>query len=336
MDRTHWNQFVSSSPHGSFLQSYEWGEMQSRLGVRIWRLETGAAVALVLRRELPLGKSWLYVPRGPIFAKASTGKPIWEEIQKELYDLAEKEHAIFVRIDPAYAEASADAAQLKSSSWRKSEREVQPCNTLVLDLTKSENDLLAAMHHKTRYNIRLAQKKGVTVRFSSDVQDVEHFLKLSRDVSERGAFSFHPDNYYREIITILGQSQMAEVALAEFEGEVLAAHIIISFGDVVTYAHGASSSKSRELMAPHLLQWETIRRAKEKDFKKYDFFGIAPEGADKHPANSAGRHPWSGITRFKVGFGGTRENYVGAFDLVLQDASYHLFNAARRLRSFVR
>lgn len=303
---------------GNFLQSRQWQNMQARLGVKTWWLEEKDTTALVLKRSLPLGRSWLYLPRGPI---GDWG----EELQKKIIEIAEEENAIFVRIDPAFAEASAGAAQLKSSSWRKSEREVQPRNTLILDLAKSAEELLADMHQKTRYNIRLAQKKGVQVRFSRDVADIEHFLRLSRDVSERTTFSYHPGEYYREIM----RAGLAELALAELHGEVLAAHILISFGDIVTYVHGASSSKQREVMAPHLLQWETIKRAKERGYKKYDFFGVAPEGADEN-------HPWAGVTRFKLGFGGQRVDYIGAYDLVLNEGLYHVFNAARRLRSLVR
>ncbi|MEK7557187.1 MAG: peptidoglycan bridge formation glycyltransferase FemA/FemB family protein, partial [Patescibacteria group bacterium] len=243
-----------------------------------------------------------------------------------------------------FVDTQRQLAALREQGWRKSEREVQPRHTLRVDLKHNgEEELLAAMHSKTRYNIRLAERRRVAVRFSQDVADVEHFLRLSRDVHERSQFSYHPDGYYRTILEVLGRRRegnileemdaqgaaRAEVALAEYEGEILAAHIVISFKLVTTYAHGASSSKLRELMAPHLLQWETMKRAKAAGKFYYDFFGVAPEGADKD-------HPWSGITRFKLGFGGERVNYIGAYDLVLRPGMYHLFNAARRLRSFVR
>lgn len=294
-----------------FLQSREWEKMQKSLGVKTWWLEERNATALVLKRKLPLGRSWLYIPRGPMGQMSP-------ELEKKLIEIGEQENSIFVRIDPPIQTPY-------SAPWRKAEREVQPRNTLILDLTKSEEELLADMHQKTRYNIRLAQKKGVQVRFSKDVADVEHFLKLSKDVSERTAFSYHPDEYYQAMAGL----NFTELALAEYQGQVLAAHIIISFGDTVTYVHGASSSQQREVMAPHLLQWETLRRAKEKGYAKYDFFGVAPENADEN-------HPWAGVTRFKLGIGGQRVDYIGAYDLVLNETMYHMFNAARRLKSFLR
>lgn len=295
----------------SFLQSRQWQGMQEKLGVKTWWLEENNVRALVLKRNLPLGRSWLYIPRGPV-GKMSQG------LERKLIEIAEQENAIFVRVDPEIQTPLA-------APWRKSEREVQPSNTLILDLTKSEEELLGQMHQKTRYNIRLAQKKGVQVRFSKDISDIEHFLKLSKDVSERTTFSYHPDNYYRAIL----RTDLAEIALAEYQNQVLAAHVVISFGDTATYVHGASSSTQRDVMAPHLLQWETIKRAKEQGYKKYDFFGIAPEGADKN-------HPWSGVTRFKIGFGGNRVDYIGAYDLVLNEGMYHVFNAVRRFKSMLR
>lgn len=334
MNKEEWNRFVASSPHGSFLQSWEWGQMQEELGVKIWRLEEAQVAALVLRRELPLGKSWLYVPRGPVITPPSPSphlkggnlplkrggetEGVWQGLEKQLTALAEQENSIFIRIDPA-------TSLPPGGKWKKAEREVQPRNTLILDLAKGEEELLAGMHQKTRYNIRLSQKKGVRVRFSRDGSDVEHFLKLSKDVSERTTFLYHPDEYYKAMLGL----DFTELALAEYEGEVLAAHFTISLGDTVTYVHGASSSGSREVMAPHLLQWETIKRAKEKGFKKYDFFGVAPDGADQD-------HPWSGVTRFKLGFGGRRVDYIGAHDLVLHEAMYHLFNTARHIKTLLR
>lgn len=340
-DQERWNQFVSAQPTGSFLQSFEWGELQEKMGLKIWRIVAPQWQALVIKRPLLLGRSWLYVPRGPHFAPpsvATRGRPAgWNELEKRFVEIGEKEGAIFVRIDPAVPDnqqPSFAKATAGGFSFRKSEREVQPRNTLILDLEKSEEELLAAMHQKTRYNIRLAEKKGVQVRFSKNVNDVEHFLRLAREAHGRGKFSYHPDEYYRQMVKILAQGQTLEgvdleLAIAELQGQVLAVNIIVYFGKTATYAHGASSSESREVMAPHLLQWESIRRAKQQWYETYDFFGISPEGA-------SAKHPWAGVTRFKLGFGGRRVDYIGAYDLVLHDGLYHLFNTARRLRGMLR
>lgn len=330
-DRDKWDEIVTSSGSRAFLQSWAWGEMRRKLGA-CWRLvfeEAGElkAVALVLRREMPIGRSWLYVPGGPVFSKLS-GKA--SNVYEGLLELAKKEGAVFVRVDSFIPEGK---SSLVGSGWRKSEREVQPRHTLILDLQESEEKLLANMHHKTRYNIRLAQRKGVEVRFSRELRDIEEFLRLSKDVKERGSFHFHPHDYYRAMLEALAPAGMLELAVAELDGVVLAVYLLVTFGDMVTYAHGATSSAKRDVMAPHLLMWESIRRAKSGGAKHFDFFGVAPPFAQ---ATGGKPHAWSGITRFKEGFGGRREDYAGAYDYVLQPGMYALFNLARRVRGVLR
>lgn len=131
------------------------------------------------------------------------------------------------------------------------------------------------------------------------------------------------------MLAVLGSAGILEIGVAEQKKHQLAVHLLFRFGNTTTYAHGASSSRSRELMGPHLLQWESIRRAKQMGSSGYDFFGVAPADAGKD-------HPWAGITRFKEGFGGERVDYVGACDIVLQSMWYWLYNTARRTKQSLR
>ena len=262
----------------------------------------------------------------PVFAPGlatAAKQQAWQRLEERLQALAKQEHALFVRLDPAWPTVMAH--ELITQGWSKAEREVQPRDTVVISLAQSEEDLLRAMHQKTRYNIKLAQKHDVVITFATDAAAIDTFLQLSRDVHNRSQFNFHPDTYYRAMGNVLLPAGMLEVALATHQGTPLAAHLMVSFGDTVTYAHGASSSAQRQLMAPHLLQWESIRKAAAQGKGRYDFFGVAPAEA---PAS----HPWSGITRFKEGFGGQREAYVGTYDLVLDRVGYAGFTVARRLR----
>lgn len=352
-----WNDFVSTAPGGSFLQSWEWGQMQEKLGVPYWRLIEGSesnvqAVALAVNRPLPWGKSWTYIPRGPLWENSPTSAPVGAtvgrltqeaglpaealakaggEILRQIIDRAKQERAVFIRIEPH---------TMPGKEWQKAANDVQPRHTLVLDLKKTEEELLGEMHQKTRYNIKLAGKKGVTVRFSTDLTDLDHFLRLSTDVHERSAFNYHPEAYYRAMGAALSPAGAFEIAIAKHENDVLAVHLLVYFGDTVTYVHGASSSAKRDFMAPHLLQWESIKRAKERGYKKYDFFGVAPEAVSP-PAGGGDRgggskHPWAGITRFKEGFGGRRVSYLGAYDYVLDPLWYWTYSTSRRARSLWR
>lgn len=326
-DEARWNEFVLAHSRGNFLQSWEWGEAQRLLEHDFWRLvvqdgDTWLAAALVVKRDLPMGRAWLYIPRGPVL-RDNINSEAWITLQDKLAELGTQEKAIFVRMDPAWQESAG------LERWQKAERQVQPQHTLVLDITKSEEELLAAMHPKTRYNIRLAGRREVTVRFSASLDPIDIFLKLSREVSGRSGFSYHPDNYYRALLSALAPHGMLELAIAEYKGEPLAAHIMVYAGDVATYVHGASSQKHRSVMAPQLTYWETILRAKDKGKQLYDFFGVAPEGAAKN-------HPWTGITRIKEGFGGRRISYIGAYDLVLDENFYTIVNTIRRVKQLWR
>lgn len=303
IDQQHWDELVLQTPGASFLQSWGWGELQRELGYTFWRLQETDGVALVIKRELRFKHNWLYSPRGPIAATPATQALLLDQ----LLALGATEQSFFVR---------SETAEALSKPWRPGIA-VQPTTTLVLDLTQTEPALLAAMHQKTRYNIKVASRQGVTVRFSHDSDDIEHFIRLATDVSERSSFQYHPAEYYRTLMRVLDHHG-AELALAEHNGAVLAAHILMNYGGVTTYIHGASSSTQRSLMAPHLLQWESIKRAQQSMSTQYDFYGIAPPSAGDE-------HPWAGITRFKRGFGGVVLTYPGAYDRVLKSRPYRLY-----------
>lgn len=318
--------------------------MQEKLGVPYWRLVIESnghleAAALVLKRQLPWGKSWLYVPKGPVWKSDKAQKTnakqtpnpknqiLNGELFRRLTDLAQREGAVFVRVEPCEA---------LGKEWRKASNDVQPRHTLALDLTKSADDLLGALRAKTRYNIRLAERKGVRVRFGVQEEDLEHFIRLSRDVRERSAFAYHPDNYYRAMRDNLSPTGALEIAVAEYADEILAVHLLVYFGDTATYVHGASASRKRDLMAPHLLQWASIKRAKEKGYTKYDFFGVAPHSPAAGGTAGQAPHPWNGITRFKEGFGGRRVSYLGAYDYVLEPVWYWTYGTSRKAKGLLR
>lgn len=322
-EQVRWDAFVAASPLRSFMQTWTWGKLQESTSTPFFRLvveDKGkiVAVALVVERSLKLGYSWLYVPRGPLFVEGLSQEEMeaaWVALEVKLKSLADERKSFFVRIDPLLETFSREG-------WRKSSREVQPQHTLILDITSPEETLLEKMHSKTRYNIRVAQRKGVQIRFSHNVDDVHSFLTTAKAVTSRTGFSYHPDEYYCSIMEVLGGSGMAELAIAQIDGKVAASHLMIYADGIATYAHGASLSEYRSTMAPTLLYWNTILRAKEKGMQQYDFFGIAPEDA---PSD----HPWSGITRMKVGFGGTRVSYAGAYDFVLNEGLYAGFSLMR-------
>ena len=301
-----WNEFLIHNG-GSFLQSFEWGEFQRGLGRKIWRIKNDNFQASVIRHILPLGRSYLYCPRGPIITDNTqhTTNNFLSEIKK----IAKTEKAIFLKIDPEWGTGSENI--LKRLGFKKSFKEVQPKKTLILDLTKSEEELLAEMHPKTRYNIRLAEKHGIKIQNSNlksqnSKEDFEEFWKLLQETTKRDKFKPHPKEHYQKLLELIPG---ASLFLAEYQNKIIAANIVVFFGKQATYLHGASDFEFRNLMTPHLLQWRQILEAKKQGLTEYDFWGIDEK-------------KWPGLTRFKKGFGGKELEYIGSWDSVFDKKQY--------------
>lgn len=277
----------------NFLQSKEWAGFQKSLGRKIWQIDN----ILFIKHNLPLNKNYLYSPR-------CEGKFLSESFLEKVKEIAKKENSIFFRIEPI--------EDIYLKNFEKSTN-LQPQRTLILDLKKSEKEILNQMHQKTRYNIRLAEKKGVVIK-KGDKKDIEKFLPLLEDTAKRGGFHSHIKEYYKKMLEIPG----IEIFLAEFKDKIIAANIVIFFDKITTYLHGASDYNYRNLMAPHLLQWEQIKEAKKRGCVEYDFWGIDEE-------------KWPGVTRFKKGFGGKEISYLGAFDLVFNSLWYKIYKIARKI-----
>ncbi len=301
-----WNQFVVAN-NGSFLQSWQWGELQESMNRRIWRLETERLKGLIIEHNLPLGKNYLYCPYGPI------GQGNLHIFLEEAGKIARQERSIFFKIEPK------TDLSLKDFKFIKSKKQIQPSlKTIILDISKSAEELLAQMHQKTRYNIRLARRKGVKIEISSgnNHQEIDKFLELSAATAKRDKFHLHPREYYKKMLEILGGQGMIKLFLAKYQNQIIAANLICFFGQTATYLHGASDYNFRQLMAPYLLQWQAILEAKQLGLKYYDFWGIDEE-------------KWPGVTRFKKGFNGQEITYPGAFDLVFQPTWYRVYNLTR-------
>ena len=299
-NREQWNQFVKQNK-GSFLQSWQWSQFKESLGQKVWRLQAGGFSCLIVKFNLSLGKSYLYCPRGPV------GQGDFNILLDKVKEIAEQENSIFFKIEP-------EKSLSLSSEFIKSPKQVQPSKTVILDISRSEDELLNQMHKKTRYNIRLAQKKGITTEQSNDKKSLSSFLKLLKETARRDKFFLH----YQKMMDVLGED-MVRLFLAKYKNKVVAANLICFFNKAAIYLHGASDYEHRQLMAPYLLQWQIIQKAKEMGFKYYDFWGI---DQDK----------WPGVTRFKRGFSGEEVNYPGTYDLVYKGFWYLLYKIARRVR----
>ncbi len=289
---------------GHFLQSREWEEFQRSLGREIFCVDD----ILVAKLSLALGKSYLYsagaqfpIPNPP------AGGQFPNNFQNSKFQaLAEQHNAVFLKLEPM-TENEELSKELLNAGFRKSKKEVQPQRTIVLDLTKSEEELLSEMHGKTRYNIRLARRNSnVKCQMSNDC---EEFWTLLQKTADRDKFSTYAREYYKKLLEL----PITRLFTAKYEGKIIAANIILFYGDTAYYLHGASDYECRSLMVPYLLHWETIKYAKDNGFTQYDFWGIDEK-------------KWPGLTRFKKGFGGKEAEYIGSYDYVFQPFWYKLYN----------
>jgi lipid II:glycine glycyltransferase (peptidoglycan interpeptide bridge formation enzyme) len=279
----------------SFLQSNKWADLQKSLGREIWRIEDNN----IIRINLPLNKNYLYSPRcGDNFLSDS--------FLRKVKEIAKNEKAIFLKVEPA-----SKLKDLKEIGFIKS-HDIQPIKTLILDLVESEEKLLKNMHQKTRYNIRLAGKKGIKIK--KDKKEFEDFWKLIQKTTKRDKFSPHPKEYYKQML----ETSDIELFVAVYKDKIIAANIILFYNKQTIYLHGASDYEYRNLMASYLLQWHQILEAKRRGCVEYDFWGID-------------ENRWPGVTRFKKGFGGKEIKYPGAYDLVFQPLWYGIYKITRKV-----
>lgn len=322
---------MASQPGAQFLQSWTWGEFKRSEGHEVIRLayadEQGSwlvAGQFIYHAKKLFGGFW-FSPKGPMIAHDRLDTP--DQLLKEFFDLATThlssiKKGMFIRCEPP-VEYKIDTTPLPASFVRR--HSISPSTTVLIDLYEGEDELLSDMHEKTRYNIRLAERKGVTIRVGSTDEDIETYLGLNRDTATRDGFLSQPDSYIRATVRFLRDSKMCRIRIAEYQGIPLVANIEMQFGDTVTYLYGASSSAHRNVMAPFLLQWSAITSAKQEGYRFYDLYGSNPVSKESIDFKES----WEGITRFKLGWGGARVEFVGTWEKPLMPFAYRLMKMVR-------
>ena len=298
----------------TFLQTPEWLTFQRAQGKRVWRLDDGFIRANIIRHDVRAGKNFLYIPHGPELNLMGSGG-IRNEIShfaRHIRYLAKEQGSMFVKIEPLHDEVI-ELLHENGLHFHHNPNGIQPNRTVTVDLSRSEDDLLSAMHHKTRYNLQLAERKGVLV---NEISDPDRFWSLMERTTERDKFRSHTKEYYRSLLSYFSkESNVIRTRLfgALFEGKVIAAALVLEHGTTAYYLHGASDYQHRALMGPFALHWRMMLRYKGAGFGTYDFWGI---DADAYP----------GVTRFKLGWGGRVVERPGSFDLVVRPVWHWLYN----------
>lgn len=311
IEEKEWNAIIAKH-NPSLLQSFEWGTLQGRLGRRVRRFANDRFAASIVEYPLPLGMSYWYIPHGPILLQADliSGQP-FASFEEDLLAAASGEgrgkRPIFLKVEPLIKEEATHEIGLKKSGFRRAE-DTQPSETIILDLTKDDDELLEKMEHDTRYAIRAAERRGVSIhvlRTKEEKDDgFEKFWELFVETNARHGLRAYQKSYYRGVLDLDGTCH-TELFFARLDEAVIGAAIIGYFCDSAYYLYAASRKGFGKYNAPSLILWHAMRRAKEEGCQTFDLWGISADGSKK---------AWSGITAYKKSFGGPIVIRVGTWD----------------------
>lgn len=316
---TDWNHFLESHPDAHLLQLGEWGELKKNFGWKPVRIifdsKTGSQI---LFRRLPLGLTIGYMPK-PVMSNElqETSNEFWKEVDS----VCKQNRAIFLKIEPDIWADEFQPFNLKT--FKLSNHNIQPPRTIVVDIKDSDETILSRMKPKCRYNIRLAEKKGITIRAWDDIPAFHEMMTVT---GGRDNFGVHSKEYYQRAYELFHPKGTCDLLVAEYEGKPLASLMAFANGKRAWYVYGASNDHERNRMPTYLLQWQAIRWAKGRGCEEYDLWGVPDENEETLESNFESRPDglW-GVYRFKRGFGGQLKHASQALDRVYNPLLYWLY-----------
>lgn len=322
IEMNEWKDFYNQFDEAHLLQSAEWGMLKQDFGWRPIFVKTDKAGAMILLRPLPLGYTIAYLPEGPI---GDADAAFWNEVDA----VCRYHKAVFLKVEPFVWEENRCDLDLPAN-FRPVEDTIQPPRTVVIDLREDEDAILARMKQKTRYNVRLAARKGVVVERKDALEDFQALMKIT---GERDDFGVHSEAYYAKAFDVFSDAGKCYLFIASFEETPLAAVMMFVHGKNAWYLYGASSNEHRSKMPTYLVQWEAMTFAKSLGCDYYDLYGVPDEDFETLEANFSTRNDglW-GVYRFKRGFGGELKRTVGAFDRVYHPMLYKMYALMRKVR----
>ncbi|MCX6733816.1 MAG: peptidoglycan bridge formation glycyltransferase FemA/FemB family protein [Candidatus Peregrinibacteria bacterium] len=348
-----WNDFVKLQPLGSLYQTSVWEHFQKQIpgkGKSWMCIVTDPKKnnhilggGLIILHSLPFNLSWLECPRGPVFdvTHASAFSPseleyFFQNFLEQVQEIADANRAVFLRMDPPMTTSNISLVEgynnlTEKLQFKPAHASYFPQTTLTIDLTQTPEEILKQMKSKGRYNIKLAEKHGITIErinTRTNKEAIVQFYNLIEQTAKRDNFFAHNLAYYESMLEALGES--ATLFMAYNKQKPVAGLIATYFADTTTYYYGASSYSDRPLMAPYLLQWHVMLDARSQGYKTYDLLGIA--NIDQKTGTPDTSHPLAGVTDFKTKFGGTILSYLPAKELVYMPIWYWIIKMRKRLR----
>lgn len=303
----------------SLLQTKEWAALRESQG---WQAHSVDGI-YVLEKKLPMGKSFLYAP------EVNFSDLNLENFLENIKKISQNSNKVFLRLEILEENDEKIIEKLKESGFVKAFEEVQPEFRQIIPIHGTIDEILAGMKQKGRYNIKIAQKNNIQVKTSNNIIE---FYQMFLETAKRDGFSIRPKDYFENMLEILSAQGYVELLIANYQGKPVAAEIISYYDGVASYLYGASSNEYRNLMAPYLLHFEAMKRAKEKGCKVYDLLAVAPMEEKNGEQVEIEGHKHAGISRFKRQFGGETICLVGSYDLVFQPFWYKIFKIAEKMR----
>ena len=320
-NKSAWEDFLFSVEEKTFLQSWNWGNFNKKMGDDILRYgiyqgEELIATAFVLKVKARRG-SFIFLPHGPNVKKVnySFRKEIIRFLLNKLKIIAKKQNCVSIKIAPLWDRVKENIFIFKELGFREAPIHIHPDITWELDLSPRKEDLLSNMRKTTRYLIRRAEKdKDLQVIKSKDIKSVGKFNEIYQITKNRHEFTPFTLNYLKNQFNSFIEDDQILILLAKYKNEIIASGIFVFWNDIGFYHHGASSLKYPKISASYLLMWRAIEEAKERGCTKFNFWGTAPI-SETGKYNK--KHPWAGLTLFKMGFGGYSKKYVKVQDFVI-------------------
>ncbi len=320
-DKNEWNSFLIENS-GSFLQSFEWGELQEKSSKKVFRLKVYEGSDILVQaqviKEGLLFKNYLYIPYGPIFKNnldLSRQKACLKILIDGIQELASEENSVFLRIEPLVPLDKMIEARICRPF-----RRIQPQKTLILDLTKTEEELFKNLSSGSRRNISIARRDGVVIEKQKDYSP--DFYRLLKGTKERQEFSGHAEEYYKNILKIDGEFVKTELFLARYKDRIINATIVVFFNKKAFTLHSGSDYEYRHVKGSNLLRWNIISEAKKMGMQECDFWGIDEK-------------KWPDLTSFKKGFGGREVEYPAGLDMVFQGFWYNAYRIIKFIRRII-
>jgi len=333
-----WEGFLSGCSEKTFLNSWNWGEFQKKIEEKIWRLgiynnQELIGVALAIRIKAKRG-TFIFVPHGPNIINYKF--QILNILLTKLKKIAKEEKASFIRMAPFWERTEENIKTFEQIGFKGAPIHIHPELTWELNLDSSEEELLKGMRKTTRYLIKQAEKNPeIEIIKSQNINDLEGFSQLLNKTASRHHFTPFSLGYLRNQLSCFSPDNEFIIFLGKYKGEIISSAVIIYWQKIGFYHHGASSPQNNKTPVSYLLQWEAIKEAKMRGCVKYNFWGIAERNWKLEIGNwKFFRHPWAGLTLFKIGFGGYKKEYLKTQDFPLSKKYYltYFFEKIRKVK----